>query len=75
MGFADRLHELMAQRGWNEYHLCAELAHRGNRICHATARNWLSGRTAPNLILARRVADAFGVALDELLPGDTPCRS
>ena len=36
-------------------------------VTTATLQNWESGKTAPNIAYAQRLADMYGVNLDEIL--------
>ncbi len=61
--FGQRLHRLRRERGWTQ----SELAKLLGLDSHAHVSNLETGRKAPSLDLALRIAALFGLSLDALL--------
>ena len=64
MGFAKNLCGLMQKQGVSSYKLAKDIG-----VHTSTISNWRDGRS-PQLEHLRRVADYFGVTVDELLSSE-----
>lgn len=76
--FARRLHDLRTARGWNQSDLAREVwgeveDNRGRMVARNRDRisQYEQGRSFPDPANLRRIADVFGVSIDELAPGVT----
>ena len=62
---AARIVSLREKKGWSQ----RELAIRLNSPSPSVVGHWEIGRQMPSLVMAARMAKAFGITLDELLEG------
>jgi transcriptional regulator with XRE-family HTH domain len=62
--FGMRIFHMREQRGLTQAELAARMG-----LCKQTVGHWESGRYMPSLVAAKRLADAFGMSLDELTRG------
>jgi transcriptional regulator with XRE-family HTH domain len=67
--FADNLRTLMAKRGWNQLQAAAALS-----VSQANISRWLSQNHEPSADVLIRIANVFGVTLEELLRAPGPAR-
>lgn len=65
LNFSERLTKLMAEKRESNYRLAKELG-----VHQTTIANWKSGVT-PQLAHAGKLADHFGISIDDLLMEDT----
>jgi transcriptional regulator with XRE-family HTH domain len=66
MSFAERLKELLAERGWQAVHLAAALADLGVQVTPQSVENWLSGTHEPRMGALRALSTALDVSVDYL---------
>ena len=62
MDIAEALKQNREQRGLNPYELSKELG-----VNHQNIYRWESGRVVPSIDMCIRIADFYGISLDELL--------
>lgn len=61
--FGHRLDEMLLDRGWSQADL-----HRKTELSKDTISKWVAGKVEPNPYNLARVADVFGISVDELYP-------
>lgn len=61
MAFSDSLKSCMEDKGVTAYRVAKD-----NNVSQQSVWNWLEGR-APQIDLAKRIADYFGKTLDEMM--------
>lgn len=59
--FADRVKALRASRNWSRAELGEKLG-----VTHTAIYKWETGQSQPDISMLRRLADIFGVSLDDL---------
>jgi len=64
MELGDRLRRMRMERNMSLADTEAAM-----KIGKSTYRNWEQGMAVPNLLMAKRVAEAFGITLDSLVEG------
>jgi len=60
----------MADKGWSPVQLAARIEDSGTRINPATIERWMDGSTEPRASLLRAAAEALGMSIDDLYPGN-----
>ena len=65
MSFAKNLAKLQEERGETNYRLAKEIG-----VKQTSIANWKQGKTKPLMVYAERLAEHFGVTVDELLEPD-----
>ena len=71
MQIHETLPALLEQRNWKAVHLVAALSDAGYDVSITSVQNWLDGRFTPRVDIARAIADALGISLDDLCPSPT----
>lgn len=64
MGFSENLSALQARNGETNYRLAKSL-----KVHQTTVKNWKGG-TTPHPLYLEKLAEHYGVAVDELLKGE-----
>lgn len=67
MGFAENLNYCMQQRGYSAYRLAKELG-----VNNQSAVNWQRGGILPHPKTRQKIADHFGITLEELDGDELP---
>jgi transcriptional regulator with XRE-family HTH domain len=63
---AKTIRELRQERGWTQFELAVKLG-----VQPGTIANWERGRTLPRVTELKRLAQLFGVCMEEIvLPGE-----
>ena len=65
--FADNMRALMARRGWNQKQAANAIGVRQSNV-----GRWLKRETAPSMPVLVKIAETFGVSLDELVRTSGP---
>ena len=64
--FGRRIHRLLLERGWRQ----AELSRRSG-VAKDAISTYINGKVYPSSLNVKKIADAFGVKPEELLPNHT----
>lgn len=62
MAFSDNVARLLEKNKVSNYRLAKDIS-----VSRSTVRNWLDGKTAPQIEHARKVAAYFGKTVDEMM--------